>query len=664
MLAGVDLDVEERDARRGPGPNGAGKTSLLRLLAGLLPLSRARRRRSGSTWPPATCAAARARRAAGPRGLVLRRPLRARRTSPSPPGPLGRPARRASTRPSSASGSARRRRRCRRAALGRPAAAAWALAWLLRAPPGALAARRARRRRSTTRAARPVRRAGRGGRARRRDRRGQRATTPRSQPRSLTSRASGRRWRAARTGESPTVWRRCSSRARTCASSCAPASCSGRSCRSACSRSFSSRLALGPSARGAAPRRARALLARPSPRDGARHRRSRRRSRRAPGTRATVAAPRTRPRRGLPRQGARARRPAARARRGAPRGAPRAVPCRRRWPRSRPPRLASPRSRPSPRSGTLYGALVAGDRRRRDAAAAARALPALAPVLIAGERAFASSLAGGRSGRGGRSSRWRSSRTSRSGFSCTVPWRSRHEPRATGCSAPWRSPAVALTVCLGLVVTPPDGSRATSSRLLYVHPALAWVALYLAFGTATSPARSTSGRGRARRLGPLAHCAVEVGVVFLALTLVTGSIWGRPAWGVWWTWDARLTSTALLDVLGARLPRAAPRPRRPGDARAPRRGARPARRRSTCPSSTSRCSGGIGCTRARRSSPRTGRFYVHGVDALDPAAELRRVHLVFAWMVRARYQLEVSREAAATVALDAALAERRREGVA
>jgi len=50
-------------------------------------------------------------------------------------------------------------------------------------------------------------------------------------------------------------------------------------------------------------------------------------------------------------------------------------------------------------------------------------------------------------------------------------------------------------------------------------------------------------------LDRLAASAVEVGVVFNALTLVTGSIWGRPTWGVWWTWDARLTSTALLLVL-------------------------------------------------------------------------------------------------------------------
>jgi heme exporter protein C len=47
----------------------------------------------------------------------------------------------------------------------------------------------------------------------------------------------------------------------------------------------------------------------------------------------------------------------------------------------------------------------------------------------------------------------------------------------------------------------------------------------------------------------LAAASVEVGAVFAALTLITGAIWGRPVWGVWWTWDARLTSTALLLLL-------------------------------------------------------------------------------------------------------------------
>ena len=67
----------------------------------------------------------------------------------------------------------------------------------------------------------------------------------------------------------------------------------------------------------------------------------------------------------------------------------------------------------------------------------------------------------------------------------------------------------------------------------------------------------------------LAEAGAEVGLVFAAITLITGSLWGRPTWGTYWTWDARLTSTAVLTAPARRLPGAAaprPRPRRPLDA--------------------------------------------------------------------------------------------------
>jgi heme exporter protein C len=51
---------------------------------------------------------------------------------------------------------------------------------------------------------------------------------------------------------------------------------------------------------------------------------------------------------------------------------------------------------------------------------------------------------------------------------------------------------------------------------------------------------------REKRDDNLAHSAAELGVLFTALTIIEGSIWGKPTWGVWWTWDARLTLTAIL----------------------------------------------------------------------------------------------------------------------
>jgi heme exporter protein C len=110
--------------------------------------------------------------------------------------------------------------------------------------------------------------------------------------------------------------------------------------------------------------------------------------------------------------------------------------------------------------------------------------------------------------------------------------------------------SLAATLWLGLWVTPPDQTQHDLVRLVYVHPPIAWVALYLAFGVAAaSSVFWLWPRTRSRFWDRLAVSAVEVGAVFTALTLITGSIWGRPTWGVWWAWDARLTSTALLLVL-------------------------------------------------------------------------------------------------------------------
>jgi heme exporter protein C len=110
--------------------------------------------------------------------------------------------------------------------------------------------------------------------------------------------------------------------------------------------------------------------------------------------------------------------------------------------------------------------------------------------------------------------------------------------------------SLAFTLWLGLWITPPDKVMGNLVRLVYVHPPIAWVALYLAFGLAALCSLLWLWpRTRSSVLDRLAVSSMEVGTVFTALTLVTGSIWGRTTWGVWWAWDARLTSTALLFVL-------------------------------------------------------------------------------------------------------------------
>lgn len=108
--------------------------------------------------------------------------------------------------------------------------------------------------------------------------------------------------------------------------------------------------------------------------------------------------------------------------------------------------------------------------------------------------------------------------------------------------------SLAVTVILGLRL-PPTREQGSYARLIAIHPPLAWAA-YLAFGVcAVASILWLWMRTRASRWDRLAASSAEVGVVFCALTLITGSIWGRPTWGVWWTWDARLTSTALLLAL-------------------------------------------------------------------------------------------------------------------
>ncbi|MEI8126759.1 MAG: cytochrome c biogenesis protein CcsA [Actinomycetota bacterium] len=106
------------------------------------------------------------------------------------------------------------------------------------------------------------------------------------------------------------------------------------------------------------------------------------------------------------------------------------------------------------------------------------------------------------------------------------------------------------TMVLGLVVTPRDEVQGNLARLLYIHPAEAWIALYVGFGSATiASILYLWPRTRSAGMDVAAEASVEVSLIFILLTLLTGSLWGRPAWGVWWVWDARLTSTAVLGVL-------------------------------------------------------------------------------------------------------------------
>jgi heme exporter protein C len=105
-----------------------------------------------------------------------------------------------------------------------------------------------------------------------------------------------------------------------------------------------------------------------------------------------------------------------------------------------------------------------------------------------------------------------------------------------------------ITIAFGLywalVQAPRDALQGDVQRIMYLHlPSIltAYLSFFLVFiGSCLYLWK------REKRDDNLAQSAAELGVLFTALTIIEGSIWGKPTWGVWWTWDARLTLTAIL----------------------------------------------------------------------------------------------------------------------
>lgn len=99
---------------------------------------------------------------------------------------------------------------------------------------------------------------------------------------------------------------------------------------------------------------------------------------------------------------------------------------------------------------------------------------------------------------------------------------------------------------MGLFMAPPEAMMGDVGRILYVHVPTAWMALlvYMISFVAAVGALWTGRRG----WDATVEASVEVGVLLNALLLIQGSIWARPTWGVWWTWDPRLTTAAVLLV--------------------------------------------------------------------------------------------------------------------
>jgi heme exporter protein C len=109
--------------------------------------------------------------------------------------------------------------------------------------------------------------------------------------------------------------------------------------------------------------------------------------------------------------------------------------------------------------------------------------------------------------------------------------------------------ALAVTTVFALWVSPRDDQQGDAVRLLYLHVPTAWIAYLAFFVTAVASVLWLVPRTRAPTWDLLAGASAEVGVIFTGLTLALGSLWGRPVWGTWWQWDARLTTTAIMFFL-------------------------------------------------------------------------------------------------------------------
>jgi heme exporter protein C len=104
--------------------------------------------------------------------------------------------------------------------------------------------------------------------------------------------------------------------------------------------------------------------------------------------------------------------------------------------------------------------------------------------------------------------------------------------------------AVVAAQLNGVLTSPPDRDMGHLQKIMYVHVPAAWNA-FIAFFVVAIASLLYLWKGEEKH-DLLAASAAEVGTLFTGVTLALGSIWARPTWGVWWTWDPRLTSTAVL----------------------------------------------------------------------------------------------------------------------
>jgi heme exporter protein C len=116
---------------------------------------------------------------------------------------------------------------------------------------------------------------------------------------------------------------------------------------------------------------------------------------------------------------------------------------------------------------------------------------------------------------------------------------------------PWLSGLTVLCMgmglYLGLFASPKDYQQGETVRIMYIHVPSAWMAMFVYGSMAMAGATALIWRH------PLGHmitkASAPIGASFTMICLLTGSLWGKPMWGTWWVWDARLTSVLILFFL-------------------------------------------------------------------------------------------------------------------
>src|SRR6202041_2693742 len=115
---------------------------------------------------------------------------------------------------------------------------------------------------------------------------------------------------------------------------------------------------------------------------------------------------------------------------------------------------------------------------------------------------------------------------------------------------PWLAAVTAILLAVGLyqsAMAPDDYQQGATVKIMFIHVPNAWLSMFV-WGTMSLAALGTLV-GRHPLADVAAKCAAPLGAAFTFLALVTGSLWGRPMWGTYWVWDARLTSVLILFLM-------------------------------------------------------------------------------------------------------------------